>query len=96
MTSDLVSTTGAIEEGCIQSSPSNACSTLTASLALVSKYGMLPLDWQKVMARFDEIILLFSSTSILFPMTTYMITISIECPGQMEALCFSAGTECSG
>lgn len=59
--------------------PSNACSTLTASLALVSKYGMLPLDWQKVMARFDEIIRLFSSTSILLPMTTYTGRISIGC-----------------
>lgn len=53
-----------------RSLPSNACSTLTASLALVSKYGMFPLDWQKVMARFDEIIRLFSSTSILLPITT--------------------------
>jgi hypothetical protein len=26
-----------------------------ASFALVSKYGIPPLDWQKVMARFDEI-----------------------------------------
>jgi hypothetical protein len=25
-----------------------------ASLALVSKYGMPPLDWQNAMARFDE------------------------------------------
>lgn len=36
--------------------PSNACSTLMASLALVSKYGIPPFDWQKVMARFDEIL----------------------------------------
>lgn len=50
--------------------PSNACSTLSASLALVSKYGRFPLDWQNVMARFDDIILLFSSTSILLPITT--------------------------
>ena len=35
--------------------PSNACSTLMASFALVSKYGMPPFDWQKVMARFEEI-----------------------------------------
>jgi hypothetical protein len=35
--------------------PSKACSTLMASLALVSKYGMPPFDWQKVMARLDEI-----------------------------------------
>lgn len=28
---------------------------LMASLALVSKYGMSPLDWQKVMARLLEI-----------------------------------------
>ena len=28
---------------------------MIASLALVSKYGMPPFDWQKVMARFDEI-----------------------------------------
>lgn len=51
--------------------PSKACSTLIASLALVSKYGMPPFDWQKVMALFDDIILLFSSTSILLPNTTY-------------------------
>lgn len=36
-------------------SPSKACSTLMASLAEVSKYGIPPLDWQKVMARFVEI-----------------------------------------
>lgn len=35
--------------------PSNACSTLIASFALVSKYGIAPLDWQKVMARFEDI-----------------------------------------
>jgi hypothetical protein len=35
--------------------PSNACSTLIASFALVSKYGIPPLDWQKVMARLEEI-----------------------------------------
>ena len=52
--------------------PSKACSTLTASLALVSKYGIPPFDWQKVMALFDDIILLFSSTSILLPSTTYL------------------------
>ena len=51
--------------------PSKACSTFKASLALVSKYGIPPFDWQKVMALFDDIILLFSSTSILFPSTTY-------------------------
>ncbi len=55
------------QSGC---QPSKACSTFTASLALVSKYGMPPFDWQKVMALFDEIILLFSSTSILLPRTT--------------------------
>ena len=54
----------------IMNSPSKACSTFKASLALVSKYGMLPFDWQKVMARFEEIIRLFSSTSILLPITT--------------------------
>jgi hypothetical protein len=42
-----------------------------ASLALVSKYGIFPLDWQYVDARFDEIIRLLSSTSILLPSTTY-------------------------
>jgi hypothetical protein len=31
---------------------------------------MPPFDWQKVIARFDEIIRLFSSTSILLPKTT--------------------------
>jgi hypothetical protein len=31
---------------------------------------MLPLDWQNVMARFPEIMRLFSSTSILLPITT--------------------------
>lgn len=36
--------------------PSNACSTLIASFALVSKYGICPLDWQKVMALFDDIL----------------------------------------
>jgi hypothetical protein len=35
--------------------PSNACSTFIASFALVSKYGIPPLDWQKVIARLDEI-----------------------------------------
>lgn len=50
--------------------PSKACSTLTASLALVSKYGIPPFDWQKVMALFEDIIRLFSSTSILLPNTT--------------------------
>lgn len=50
--------------------PSKACSTLMASLALVSKYGMFPLDWQYVEARFDEIIRLLSSMSTLFPNTT--------------------------
>lgn len=50
--------------------PSKACSTFTASLALVSKYGIPPFDWQKVIARFEEIMRLFSSTSILFPSTT--------------------------
>lgn len=35
--------------------PSKACSTFIASLALVSKYGMPPLDWQKAMARFPVI-----------------------------------------
>jgi len=35
--------------------PSKACSTLIASLALVSKYGMLPFDWQKVEALLEEI-----------------------------------------
>ncbi len=39
--------------------PSNACSTLIASFALVSKYGIPPLDWQKVMARFDDIYKLY-------------------------------------
>ena len=34
---------------------SKACSTLIASFALVSKYGMLPLDWQKVIALLVEI-----------------------------------------
>lgn len=29
-----------------------ACSTFTASLAEVSKYGILPFDWHQVMARF--------------------------------------------
>ena len=38
-----------------QNIPSNACSTLIASFALVSKYGIPPLDWQNVMARFVEI-----------------------------------------
>lgn len=32
----------------------NACSTLIASLADVSKYGMLPLDWHQVIARFCD------------------------------------------
>lgn len=32
----------------------NACSTLIASFADVSKYGMLPLDWHQVIARFCE------------------------------------------
>jgi hypothetical protein len=31
-----------------------ACSTLMASLAEVSKYGMFPLDWHQVIARFCE------------------------------------------
>ena len=31
-----------------------ACSTLMASLAEVSKYGMLPLAWHHVMARFCD------------------------------------------
>lgn len=31
-----------------------ACSTLMASLALVSKYGMLPLVWHHAKARFWE------------------------------------------
>ena len=35
--------------------PSNACSTLIASFALVSKYGIWPFDWQKVIALFDDI-----------------------------------------
>lgn len=35
--------------------PSNACSTFMASFALVSKYGMFPLDWQNVIARFEDI-----------------------------------------
>jgi hypothetical protein len=35
--------------------PSKACSTLMASFALVSKYGIPPFDWQNVMARFEEI-----------------------------------------
>jgi len=39
----------------MQDLPSKACSTLIASFALVSKYGMPPLDWQKVMARLVEI-----------------------------------------
>lgn len=52
------------------SSPSKACSTLMASLALVSKYGTPPFDWQNVIARFVEITRLLSSTSILFPRTT--------------------------
>lgn len=54
----------------VEDTPSKACSTFTASLALVSKYGIPPFDWQKVIARFEEIIRLFSSTSILFPRTT--------------------------
>jgi hypothetical protein len=37
---------------------------LIASLALVSKYGMPPLDWQKVMARFDEICSTISKTRV--------------------------------
>ncbi len=53
--------------------PSKACSTFTASLALVSKYGIPPFDWQNVIAFFEEIILLFSSTSILLPSTTFPI-----------------------
>lgn len=36
-------------------SPSKACSTLMASLALVSKYGISPLEWQKVAALLLEI-----------------------------------------
>ena len=32
---------------------------------------MPPLDWQNVIARLEEIIRLFSSTSILFPRTTW-------------------------
>jgi hypothetical protein len=40
--------------------PSNACSTLIASFALVSKYGIPPFDWQKVMARLEEILNLIS------------------------------------
>jgi len=39
----------------IRSLPSKACSTLIASFALVSKYGIPPLDWQNVMARLVEI-----------------------------------------
>jgi hypothetical protein len=35
--------------------PSNACSTFMASLALVSKYGIPPLDWQNAWARFEGI-----------------------------------------
>lgn len=35
--------------------PSNACSTLMASLALVSKYGISPLELQKVAALLFEI-----------------------------------------
>jgi hypothetical protein len=42
-----------------------------ASLALVSKYGIPPLDWQNAWARFEGITRLPSSTSILFPITTY-------------------------
>ena len=52
--------------------PSNACSTLTASFALVSKYGIPPFDWQNAIALFDDIMRLFSSTSILLPSTTYL------------------------
>lgn len=54
----------------LEYAPSKAWSMLTASLALVSKYGISPFDWQNVKARFEDIILLFSSTSILFPSTT--------------------------
>lgn len=34
--------------------PSKACSTFTASLALVSKYGIPPFELQKACARLDE------------------------------------------
>ena len=47
-----------------------ACSTLMFSLAEVSKYGMLPLDWHQVMARFWKTMRLLSSTSTLLPSTT--------------------------
>ena len=56
--------------------PSNACSTFTASFALVSKYGIPPFDWQNVIARFEDIMRLLSSTSILLPRTTCMSLIS--------------------
>jgi hypothetical protein len=50
--------------------PSKACSTFTASFALVSKYGIPPLAWQNACALFELIILLLSSTSTLLPSTT--------------------------
>ena len=40
--------------GILHDIPSNACSTLTASLALVSKYGIPPFELQNVCARFED------------------------------------------
>ena len=53
--------------------PSKACSTPTASFALVSKYGIPPLDLQNAVARLGVTILLVSPTSILLPRTTFVI-----------------------
>lgn len=47
----------------------NASSTLVASFADVSKYGMLPFCWHHVRARFWLTIRFDSSMSILFPRT---------------------------
>ena len=47
----------------------NASSTLVASLADVSKYGMLPFCWHHVRARFCETMRFDSSMSILLPRT---------------------------
>ncbi len=72
--------------------PSKACSTFTASFALVSKYGIPPFDWQNVIALLEETILLFSSTSILLPSTTLKVLLALlvalheGCPHKREIL----------
>jgi hypothetical protein len=61
--------------------PSNACSTFMASFALVSKYGIPPLDWQKAMARFDEIYAK-SVKSLLCPPSSVDVPLSCSLPRQ--------------